>query len=98
MKLAAAASGQATGASARRRFIVMPILSQKVFRRRLSDRSRLYDPQLGQFLLPYSELQRAASPDALLIDFLQSTYEAAANLAQWDRASLERTNISPAVR
>ena len=57
-----------------------------------------YDPQLGQFLLPYSELRRATSPDALLIDFLQTTYEAAANLAQWDRASLERVNTSPVVR
>ena len=57
-----------------------------------------YDSQLGQFLLPYSELRRASSPDALLIDFLQTTYEAAANLAQWDRASLERANSSPTAR
>src|SRR5690348_13599276 len=57
-----------------------------------------YDAQLGQFLLPYSELRRASSPDALLMDFLQTTYEAAANLAQWDRASLERINSSPAAR
>ena len=45
---------------------------------------------LGEFLLPYSAVQSAASPDDVLLDFLQSTYEAAADLANWDRAALER--------
>ena len=48
-----------------------------------------YDAQLGEFLLPYSEVRTAADPDATLLAFLQSTYEAAADLAQWDRTALE---------
>jgi hypothetical protein len=49
-----------------------------------------YSAALREFVLPYDEVCRAASPDALLRDFLQSTYEAAAELAQWDRRALER--------
>ncbi|HEY2705958.1 MAG TPA: DUF5996 family protein [Candidatus Dormibacteraeota bacterium] len=49
-----------------------------------------YDPDLGEFLLPYDEMRRAADPDAALLRFLQTTYEAAANLAGWDRAAVER--------
>jgi hypothetical protein len=44
---------------------------------------------LGEFLLPYDAVRTAADPDATLLAFLQSTYEAAANLAKWDRAALE---------
>jgi hypothetical protein len=50
-----------------------------------------YDADLGEFLLPYEEMRRADDPDATLLRFLQTTYEAAANLAAWDRAALERT-------
>ena len=42
-----------------------------------------------QFLLPYEAVRRAADPDRYLLEFLQSTYEAAADNAQWDRAALE---------
>ena len=49
-----------------------------------------FAPQLGEFILPYDTLRAAADPDAALLDFLQTTYEAAANLARWDRAALER--------
>jgi hypothetical protein len=45
--------------------------------------------QFGEFLLPYEAVRTAADPDALLLEFLQSTYEAAANCAGWDRAGLE---------
>src|SRR3712207_8517209 len=45
--------------------------------------------QLGEFLLPYDDVRNAADPDAALMDFLVSTYEAAANLGKWDRAALE---------
>jgi hypothetical protein len=45
---------------------------------------------LGEFLLPYEAVRTAADPDAALMEFLQSTYEAAAESAHWDRASLER--------
>ena len=49
-----------------------------------------YHPQLKEFILMYDEVRKAASPEAALLDFLQSTYEAAATLARWDRESLER--------
>ena len=49
-----------------------------------------YHRDLGQFILPYEAVRTSASPDATLLEFLQSTYEAAANLAKWDRAGLER--------
>ena len=49
-----------------------------------------YEPSLGEFLLPYETVRTAADPDATLLDFLQTTYEAAAELAHWDRAALER--------
>jgi hypothetical protein len=49
-----------------------------------------YDGQLGIFLLMYGDVRRAESPRALLLDFMQSTYEAGATLAHWDRAALER--------
>lgn len=49
-----------------------------------------YSPQLKEFILPYDAVRRSASPDETLLDFLQTTYETAAELAGWDRASLER--------
>jgi hypothetical protein len=49
-----------------------------------------YDSTLREFILPYDALRNADSPDDMLLDFLQSTYEAAADLAAWDRAALER--------
>jgi hypothetical protein len=49
-----------------------------------------YNPQLSNFLLPYDDVRNAESPKALLLEFLQSTYEAAANLGKWDRKALER--------
>jgi hypothetical protein len=44
---------------------------------------------LGEFLLPYEAVRLAPDPDAALMDFLQSTYDAAADLAKWDRTALE---------
>ncbi len=49
-----------------------------------------FDAELGEFVLPYELVRRAEDPDGLLLEFLQSTYEAAAMTAQWDRAALER--------
>jgi hypothetical protein len=49
-----------------------------------------YHPQLREFILPYDTVRQAGDPDATLLEFLQSTYEAAADLARWDRAALER--------
>lgn len=48
-----------------------------------------YSSELGEFVLPYEEVRGSASPDATLLDFLTSTYAAAADLARWDRNSLE---------
>jgi Family of unknown function (DUF5996) len=49
-----------------------------------------YNQELGQFILSYDPVRQAAAPDECLMDFLQSTYAAAADLAKWDRGSLER--------
>jgi hypothetical protein len=49
-----------------------------------------WDDALGEFLLPYDIVRQASLPDDRLLEFLDSTYEAAADLAQWDRAALER--------
>jgi uncharacterized protein DUF5996 len=49
-----------------------------------------YNAQIGEFLLPYDAVRTASDPGAALLEFAQSTYEAAANLGNWDRAALER--------
>jgi Family of unknown function (DUF5996) len=49
-----------------------------------------YSKDLREFILPYDVVHAAESPDETLLDFLQTTYEAAANLANWDRNFLER--------
>jgi hypothetical protein len=49
----------------------------------------VFSKELGEFLLPYDAVRAARDPDAALMDFLQSTYEAAASLAKWDRKALE---------
>ena len=49
-----------------------------------------YNQELGQFLLPYDAVRQAPSPDDAVLAFLQTTYEAAANLAHWERGQLER--------
>lgn len=54
----------------------------------------LYSHELGEFILPYDAVRESDAPDETLLDFLQSTYEAAATLAHWDRAWLER-GVSP---
>jgi hypothetical protein len=51
-----------------------------------------YHPDLKEFVLPYEAVRQAASPDEMLLDFLQSTYEAAADLGGWNRKELERGN------
>jgi hypothetical protein len=48
-----------------------------------------FDDTMGEFVLPYAAVRQAADPDAYLLAFLQSTYEAAANLGEWDRDALE---------
>jgi len=50
----------------------------------------LYHTGLREFILMYDDVRLAASPSTALLDFLQSTYDAAANLGNWDRANLEQ--------
>ncbi|HTF34461.1 MAG TPA: DUF5996 family protein [Myxococcota bacterium] len=49
-----------------------------------------YSSELREFLLPYDFVRRADSPDEVLLEFLESTYQAAADLGRWDRSALER--------
>lgn len=51
----------------------------------------LYSKELGEFLLMYEDVATAKSPTRALLDFCQSTYEAAANFGKWNRAELERS-------
>jgi hypothetical protein len=48
-----------------------------------------YSKDFGEFVLPYAAMRQSPDPDAALLEFLQSTYEAAADCARWDRAALE---------
>ena len=50
-----------------------------------------YHPQMKEFLLMYDDVRSATSPKAALMEFLESTYDAAANLGKWDRKALERS-------
>jgi hypothetical protein len=56
----------------------------------VSPAAAFYHPQLHEYLLMYDDVRRAASPRKDLLSFLQSTYDAGANLARWDRKELER--------
>jgi hypothetical protein len=49
-----------------------------------------YHAKLSEFVLMYDDIRGAQSPETALMDFLQSTYEAGANLAKWDRSALDR--------
>lgn len=54
-----------------------------------------FNTNLGEFILPYDAVRRTLSPDALLLDFLNTTYVAAANCGNWDRTALECPLGSP---
>jgi hypothetical protein len=54
-------------------------------------REAFYHPEMKEFLLMYEDVRRSSSPADALMKFLQSTYEAGANLGQWDRKLLERS-------
>jgi hypothetical protein len=51
-----------------------------------------YSPEFREFILPYDRVRESAQPDRALLEFFQSTYAAAADLARWDRAALEVAN------
>jgi hypothetical protein len=56
-----------------------------------------FNAQLGEFILPYEVVRAAPAPPAALLDFLASTYAAAADAAGWDRAALECSLGQPGV-
>ena len=58
---------------------------------RVRPEAAFYHPNLKEFVLMYDDVRRTSSPSNTLLDFLESTYEAGANLGKWDRASLERS-------
>jgi Family of unknown function (DUF5996) len=59
------------------------------FRDRQTAPGAAFDPTLGEFILPYGTVAQSPDPDALLLEFLSTTYVAAAEAAGWDRAALE---------
>ena len=61
----------------------------------VSPPAAFYSTDLKEFILPYDAVRSAPSPDEALLAFAQSTYEAAANLAHWDRKALERSEGPP---
>jgi hypothetical protein len=54
-----------------------------------------FDETYSEFVLPFADVQAADDPDRMLAEFLHSTYDAAANLAKWDRAAFEREPVAP---
>ena len=66
------------------------------FRNRSVTPGAHFDAALGEFVLPYERVRAAADPDAMLLDFLSSTYAAAADAGQWDRSALECRIGNPA--
>jgi hypothetical protein len=58
--------------------------------RKVRPAAAFYHPQLKEFILMYDDVRAAPDPKAALLEFLQSTYEAAADLGNWDRKNLER--------
>ncbi|KAA6460316.1 hypothetical protein DYQ86_14870 [Acidobacteria bacterium AB60] len=63
---------------------------------RIQPASASYDPNFGEFVLPYEQMRLSPDPDDTLLRFLQSTYDAAADCAHWDRQALEVAPVSPA--
>lgn len=57
----------------------------------VSPKGAAYNTDLREFVLPYDEVRKSQSPDLALLEFLQSSYEAAANNGKWDRAALEQS-------
>ena len=54
-----------------------------------------FDETYGEFVVSYADVRAAADPDRMLMEFFQSTYNAAADLAHWDRTALERKPVAP---
>lgn len=56
----------------------------------ISPNDAYYSADMHEYLLPYEAVRRASDPDRMILDFFQSTYDACAELAHWNRAGLER--------
>jgi hypothetical protein len=54
-----------------------------------------FDETFGEFVLPYAEVRASQDPELMLSEFFDSAYDAAASLAKWDRAALERAPVAP---
>ena len=54
-----------------------------------------FDETFGEFVLPYVDVRASSNPERMLGEFLQSAYDAAADLAKWDRGRLERKPVAP---
>jgi hypothetical protein len=65
-------------------------LSNVVAQGKIRPAETFYSPEMKEFFLPYDDVRKSGSPEQTLMDFCQTTYEASANLAKWDRAALER--------
>ncbi|SHN16027.1 hypothetical protein SAMN04488057_108190 [Cyclobacterium lianum] len=61
-------------------FAGQPVLPKEAF----------YSAEMGEFILKYEDVQKSNNPEAMLMDFLQSTYQAAAKTSGWNRSELER--------
>ena len=59
----------------------------------VTPREAVYDEQLREFILPYEVVRQSSAPAGTLMDFLESTYEAAAERGGWDRSTLERKPV-----
>ncbi len=64
--------------------------------KQISPVEAFYSRDLNEFLLKYQNVREAKSPTESILEFLQSSYEAAANLAGWDRTALERVSLQSA--
>jgi hypothetical protein len=85
----------AGGATAAEPFLYSYIYPEPGGYREASIRHGSFDETFGEFVLPYADVRAAADPRRMLLEFFHSTYDAAANLAHWDRAALEREPVAP---
>jgi len=65
-------------------------LADTVTQRKILPAATFYNSEMKEFFLLYDDVRKSDSPEQTLMDFCQTTYEAGANLAGWDRAALER--------
>jgi hypothetical protein len=62
---------------------------------RVAPDSAFFSDQMQEFILPYDRVAQSAAPEAAVREFLQSTYDVAADLGKWNRSELERPSVAP---